>query len=312
MPLPRRRAIALTLAAVCLLAASPALATFHISHISRVMTGLGGTTDVQYVEIVMDASAQNFVSGSKLIAFKADGTFDHVVLTVSSNVLSGFVRPWIMASAAFEAASGIKPDFVFDSSAGQGLFPKDGMVCWGKPTDQTNPDSTNMVDCVSYGDYTGPSNTHSSAPTPIHPFGHGIVQVASTGSSATDFACEDPAKPRNNDPVTGEIAATSPCTGCGSGVVEAGETCDDGDTVFTPGDECSADCKIFPCGIPTSTTSAGPKTSDALFVLKAAVQATNCDLRVCDANDSGTVTTTDALLVLKKAVGQGVTLGCPA
>ena len=310
----RAAASAIAAAAVALLTAAPADATFHIAHIHRVMAGLDGNTDVQYVEIEMDQTGQQVINSSKLIAFNADGSFAHVVFTVSgSTVASGKDRPWIMASAAFAAASGITPDFVFDSTNGKGLMPEDGMVCWGKPSDQTNPDSPNMVDCVSYGNYTGPANVHTSAPSAITPFGHGLVRIAFTGSSAGDFACEDPAMPRNNAFQTGEIFASAPCGGaeCGNGAVEDAETCDDGDTDFTPGDSCSADCEAFPCGIPTNVAGTSPKTGDALFVLKAAVQASNCDVLVCDVNGSNTVNTSDALLILKRAVGQDIPFNCP-
>lgn len=315
VPLILRHRLPVALAAALLLAPAPAVAVFHFAQIERVMTGLGGTTDVQYVEIRMNASGQNLVKDNKLVAFAADGSFDHVVLVVPANVTSGNGRPWIMASAAFEAASGIEPDFVFDSTEGNGLPPESGMVCWGKPGDETDPDDPDMIDCVSYGNYTGPPNGHTSAPSTTTPFGHGLVRVASTHSSADDFACEDPALPRNNVPESGEIAATTPCDGggqCGDGEVGGDETCDDGDTLFAAGDACSADCLAFGCGVPTSVTSDTPRTSDALFVLKAAVSASNCALAVCDVNASGTVTSSDALLVLRKAVGQEMELSCPA
>ncbi|HEY2775598.1 MAG TPA: hypothetical protein VGK20_16275 [Candidatus Binatia bacterium] len=50
--------------------------------------------------------------------------------------------------------------------------------------------------------------------------------------------------------------------------------------------------------------------SDALGVLKVSVGAAQCDPCVCDVNHSGTVTASDALVVLKFAVGQPVTLSC--
>lgn len=307
-----RPVVAALIAAVSLAASSPAGASFHIAHISRVMTGVGGTTDVQFVEIVMDAVGQHLVAGSKLIAFEANGAFDHVVLTVPSNsIASGSGRPWIMASAGFAAQAGITPDFVFDSTGTKGLIPEDGMVCWGKPGDQTNPGSAGMIDCVSYGNFTGPINVHTNAPSLSKPFGHGLVRVSSTASSAADFACEDPAVPHNNAQAAGQIDATAPCAGCGNGVVDSPETCDDGDTAFVPGDFCSADCAAFSCGVPTKIDAAEPRTSDALFVLKAAVQASSCDARVCDVNDSGSVTASDALVILKRAVGQPVELNCP-
>ncbi len=66
------------------------------------------------------------------------------------------------------------------------------------------------------------------------------------------------------------------------------------------------------CGQPSST-GAGPKASDAQTILKDAVgQATDCDAKqcICDVNNSGGTNTTDALLTLKKAVGQDVALTC--
>jgi hypothetical protein len=73
-----------------------------------------------------------------------------------------------------------------------------------------------------------------------------------------------------------------------------------------------------PCGDPvgdpnestegTGTVAAG----DALFVLRSAVGGIPCPLCTCDVNDSAGVTATDALLVLKVAVGQNTTLDCPA
>jgi hypothetical protein len=51
--------------------------------------------------------------------------------------------------------------------------------------------------------------------------------------------------------------------------------------------------------------------TDALFVLRVAVAIASCELCVCDVNNSGSVTASDALAVLNKAVGSGPTLTCP-
>lgn len=51
--------------------------------------------------------------------------------------------------------------------------------------------------------------------------------------------------------------------------------------------------------------------SDALIVLSASVGIAECPLCVCDVNDSGGITATDALLVVRYAVGQPLTLECP-
>jgi len=64
------------------------------------------------------------------------------------------------------------------------------------------------------------------------------------------------------------------------------------------------------CGAPASREDT-PVASDAQFALRAAVGSALCSLCECDANDSTTVTATDALLILKFAVGQDVEIDCP-
>ncbi|HEY2773720.1 MAG TPA: choice-of-anchor tandem repeat NxxGxxAF-containing protein [Candidatus Binatia bacterium] len=66
------------------------------------------------------------------------------------------------------------------------------------------------------------------------------------------------------------------------------------------------------CGEPV-TTGGSPKASDCLFILKVAVGSETCTPEdcVCNVNGDNHTTATDALLCLKKAVGQDVTLNCP-
>ncbi|MFN2425718.1 MAG: hypothetical protein ABR587_04645 [Candidatus Binatia bacterium] len=64
------------------------------------------------------------------------------------------------------------------------------------------------------------------------------------------------------------------------------------------------------CGQPVSTGS-GPTASDCNRVLRASVGSSTCELCVCDVNGSDSLSTVDALLCLKSAVGQSVTLNCP-
>lgn len=97
---------------------------------------------------------------------------------------------------------------------------------------------------------------------------------------------------------------------CGDGITSGEEDCDDGDTNWTQGEYCNAECRALACG---DTNDSGTITaSDALFALQSAVSAKVCDLAVCDVNNSGSVTASDALAILTKAVGGAVTLGCPA
>jgi hypothetical protein len=65
------------------------------------------------------------------------------------------------------------------------------------------------------------------------------------------------------------------------------------------------------CSQPLST-GGGPNSADCLYVLKAAVGSRPCENCVCDTNGNNAITTTDALVCLKKAVGQSVSLNCPS
>ncbi|HYB98705.1 MAG TPA: dockerin type I domain-containing protein [Candidatus Limnocylindrales bacterium] len=53
------------------------------------------------------------------------------------------------------------------------------------------------------------------------------------------------------------------------------------------------------------------KASDALIVLRAAIGVGQCALARCDADGSGALTASDALRVLKKAVGTDIAMLCP-
>jgi len=65
------------------------------------------------------------------------------------------------------------------------------------------------------------------------------------------------------------------------------------------------------CGQPSSTGDS-PTATDALTALRAAVSLAQCLLSVCDVDGTGSITASDALIILKVAVGQSIMLGCPA
>jgi hypothetical protein len=111
---------------------------------------------------------------------------------------------------------------------------------------------------------------------------------------------------------TGECMGSGSSGGaCGDGSMDESEECDDGDTDFATGEACDGECQLVPCGRPTNSAGATPKASDALFALRTAVNLVSCALVVCDVNDSGMVTASDALFILRKAVGGTVALVCP-
>ena len=105
-------------------------------------------------------------------------------------------------------------------------------------------------------------------------------------------------------------ASRAPAPVCGNGAIEAPEQCDDANVEYNSGEYCDAACELVPCSNPKNSADHVPEASDALFALKAGVGTATCDTRVCDVNNNQEVTATDALLVLKKAVGQTVTLNC--
>ena len=102
------------------------------------------------------------------------------------------------------------------------------------------------------------------------------------------------------------------CAICGNGIVDIGEDCDDGNTLFVSGQYCAANCLRVPCGKPTNSADSTPKASDALFTLRSAVGSAVCDRRLCDVDNNGFISAGDALRILRAAVGQSVTLTCPA
>jgi hypothetical protein len=65
------------------------------------------------------------------------------------------------------------------------------------------------------------------------------------------------------------------------------------------------------CGQPL-TTGTMPMASDCSAVLRAAVGLRACENCVCDVNSSQSVSALDALLCLKFAVGQNISLDCPS
>lgn len=135
------------------------------------------------------------------------------------------------------------------------------------------------------------------------------------GSTANTAVCSDGNTCTGSDICTDKVcvgAQIPGCGVCGDGQVNPPELCDDGNATFVSGEYCGIACSVLiPCGKPTNSTGTNPKSSDALFTLKAAVGQATCSKRVCDVDNSGKVLSSDALRILRKAVGQVVTLNCP-
>jgi cysteine-rich repeat protein len=98
---------------------------------------------------------------------------------------------------------------------------------------------------------------------------------------------------------------------CGDGALNPGEECDDGNSEWVAGEYCTDTCELVLCGDPGADGNS--TASDALFALGAAVGTNFCDLCVCDVDDSGSVTASDASKLLSYGVGvPGVSLQCPS
>jgi hypothetical protein len=197
-----------------LLLAAPAQALFHIAHINEVMASYGGDDSVQFVEIVMLASGQNQVAHAVLAVFDSDGNYVTDWIVFPGNVAnSGNGVAFVTGTASFETASGLTPDF---TAAAADLPTTGGMVCYGGgggilPQNPPNWDRTNLasyVDCLAYGNYSGPTKPTSGNPTPLLPVGHSLTRISDTDDNATDFDCGDPATPTNNAGHFAEMPAT--------------------------------------------------------------------------------------------------------
>jgi cysteine-rich repeat protein len=138
-------------------------------------------------------------------------------------------------------------------------------------------------------------------------FGYSVAIVP--GAAVVGAPGADPDGALDAGAVYPADSAPLPLDVCGDDVLSPSEACDDGDTTWKQGQGCNADCEKLLCGDPNDS---GTITSgDALFVLRTAVGSAVCDVAVCDVNGNGTITTGDALAILRKAVGTPVTLHCP-
>lgn len=89
-----------------------AVAAFHLMKVDEVLTGVNGDTGIQYVELVMVNSNQNFVGGHHLESRGSTGT---VIgdFTIPNNVASGVAGGKILlATQAFADLAIVTPDFI--------------------------------------------------------------------------------------------------------------------------------------------------------------------------------------------------------
>lgn len=102
-------------------------------------------------------------------------------------------------------------------------------------------------------------------------------------------------------------------TPCGNGVLDDGEVCDNQKPDWIAGNFCNGACEIVPCG--DADDSGSITVTDALHALRTSVGTKTCDSCVCNIDASGgesPTTVADALGLLRYSVGQPVDLNCPA
>jgi cysteine-rich repeat protein len=190
-------------------------------------------------------------------------------------------------------------------------------VC-GAPTTTTTPTTT--VPDPTTTTIAGPTTTTLPAPTTTTvPVPTTTTLPGPTTTLAPTTTAEPPAStstttstvPTTTLPATTTTVlpttTTLPAPECGNSQVEDGEECDPGFSIWAPGNFCH-DCAVVECG--DSDDSGTKSASDALFALRAAVKTVECDC-VCDVNNSNSITASDALTLLRKAVGVNVALTCP-
>lgn len=120
----------------------------------------------------------------------------------------------------------------------------------------------------------------------------------------------EPSLPPCADVPTTTTTTTLPGS-CGNGSIDGGEDCDDGDPVFIRGDACGPTCQWVGCADPDA--SGAVNASDALVLLRVAVGLESCDPCICNVDSSpGPIGASDALRTLSVAVGVPVDLSCPS
>ncbi len=276
----RRLVAAIALVLGC---AGRAAATFHLMSISELGVGFQGNPDIQFVELEMSAAGQTNETDTRLTAFDAAGNAT-VLLLADHPVTHGTKGANVLyATAAFQTATGIAPDFVIPP----GIATPTGMICWGAPgVVPPPPDSwdfdkpSEYVDCVGYGSYAGITRPASGTPTSLAP-GDGtqsLTRVAGgsiTGSNATDFALAAPH-------VCNNAGACTDLAGGGGGTI-CGDADGNGEVTVT----------------------------DGVQTLRAAADLpSTCTLARCDVNGNGSVTVSDGVQVLRAAADLPVQGDC--
>jgi hypothetical protein len=204
-------------AALALGLAAPAHATYHLMSIREVAPNPGGP-DTSYIELQMYAAGQNHVNGHAVNFYTATGSL-LASFALTKDVDNSDNNRTILIGDTLTSGT---PDFTYPmlSDAVQTYGPG-GAACW------------DIVDCVSWGNFTGAALLPSPTGTPAPAITSASALVRSitpgcatllepgddTNNSATDFSLAPPS-PRNNTVTPTETA----CGGGGGGDTTAPDT----------------------------------------------------------------------------------------
>lgn len=217
----RRSAVAgIGALALLLLAAQPALATFHEMMIREVYPGSAAHPNSEYAELQMWSPGQNLVGGHQISVYSKSGspvgtaTFAHEVAGDTNQ------STLVAATAEAEAEFG----FGADAAMPPGLLdPAGGAVCW------------ESLDCVSWGSFSGPTPSPTGSPASpggipdemalrrtIEPGCPTLLEPSDDrDNSAADFAAVFPG-PRPNSAGPSEHACSSQAAAGGNADSESG------------------------------------------------------------------------------------------
>ena len=176
---------ALTLATLCLLvAADPALATFHFIEVNKVLPTFNGDASIQAVELRMLSGGQSSVSGLKIQTYDAAGTPVATLGTFSSSLpLAGAVadRKILCSTTGFANLFGIAPDLVISAGIplGTGQVSFETLGC--------------LVNAVAYGGVTTPVNGTTAATAIPVGLAYALARTVNNGTLSSCPLSEDAA-----------------------------------------------------------------------------------------------------------------------
>lgn len=206
--------IAIGLAALGLIGASPAPAAHHLVKVREVFPGTAAAPAAEFVELQLPAAGENLVAGQASVdLYNATGMQTSTAPFLSNPPNGQSQRTVLAASAEASSMFGVTADLTLPP----GLEPSGGAACF---------DSTTFgpLDCVAWGSSSAPSPSPSGTPAAAIPDGSSLTRSIAPGcatlletgddtnDSAADFALTAPA-PQNNSATPSETA----CSGGGGG-----------------------------------------------------------------------------------------------